>query len=81
MSETTKRVIISCSIILAVICLCASILAIASALGLFFTRTQGLNSQITESPQVDANPTTPEPNRVMTDAEIQAKMDNIAQRA
>jgi hypothetical protein len=71
MSESTRRVLISCIVIAVVVCLCLSLVSIIGGIGLLFFRNSPISINLPGQ-----NPT-PQENAVLTNADIEKQMDEI----
>jgi len=71
MSETSRRVLISCIVIVVVVCLCLSIISIVGGIGILFFRNSPVPINFPSQ-----NPT-PQENASLTEAEIEKQMAEI----
>jgi hypothetical protein len=71
MSESSRRVLISCVVIAVVVCLCLSLVSILGGIGILFFRNRSLSINL---PSKNTNT---QESVVLTEAEIEKQMDEI----
>jgi len=77
LSETTRRILFSCFVMVILACLCLSAVALLSAVGLIVIQERQPGLNLPGVPSLSQTPTSPPAKQELSEAEIQAIMDQI----